>query len=71
MATSPKLSFEGWQFSKWLTGNWSAIKQALKVGIPFVAATFIVNPMWQQFVLTVVGKFVIDSGEFFLKEMKV
>jgi len=67
--TSDNLSFVGWKFSKWFTGNWSTIKEILKVGVPFFASTFFLDPMYQQFIGTVIGKFILDCGEFYFKKV--
>jgi len=61
-------SFENWNFVEWLTGNWPTIKELAKVGIPFIASTFVVDPMWQQFLVTIVGKFVLDTGHYWIKD---
>ena len=66
---SPNRSFEGYDFSKWFTGNWKTIKEVLKVGIPFIATTFFTDSATQIFIGTVVGKFVIDAGEFYFKKV--
>lgn len=68
---SESMSFKGWEFSKWFTGNWGTIKELLKVGLPFIASTFLVDPAYQQFLITVVGKFVLDTGEFFFKKVSL
>ena len=69
MKTSKNRSFEGWKFNCWFKGNWSTIKELLKVGIPYVASTFIVDAATQQFVITVVGKFILDCGQFYFKKV--
>ena len=64
---SPPRSFRGWDFKKWFVGNWKTIKEILKVGIPLViswSATH--NPALTGFI-TILGKFVLDSGEYWVK----
>lgn len=68
---SPSLSFEGWKFSKWFTGNWSTIKEFLKIGIPLSMSFLVTDVMWQNFIVTVVGKFVIDCGEFYFSKVNL
>ncbi len=67
--TSDKMSFEGWTFGKWFKGNWSTIKQFLKVGLPFVVSVQLFGPLWGEFLGTVVGKFLLDAGEFYFKQV--
>lgn len=66
---SENMSFNGWKFSKWFTGNWKTLKELFKVGVPFVAATFFTDVATQQFIGTVVGKFLLDCGEFYLSRV--
>jgi hypothetical protein len=66
--TSPRFSFKGWEAGKWFIGNWKTIKELIKVGVPYFCATFITDLALSQFLLTVVGKFVLDCGEYFFKE---
>ena len=63
-----KFSFKGWEFKKWLFGNGKTIKEIVKVGIPYAISLFIVDPMWSQFLLTVGGKFILDTLEYWIKE---
>ena len=66
--TSARFSLRGWNFKTWFLGNWSTIKEILKVGIPYLIvylATF--NPVLSG-ALAIVGKFIIDLCEYFFKE---
>jgi len=69
MMDSPKYSFEGYRFLEWLKGNWSTIKEFCKVGAPLLLglAFFKNNPALIGFV-TILGKFVIDSVEYWMKQ---
>lgn len=67
---SESRSWKGWRFSKWFAGNWYTIKELLKVGVPALvgwAAT--ANPIWTV-VITIVGKLIIDSGEYYFSTIK-
>jgi len=66
---SSKFSFKGWQFWAWLKGNWKTIKEIIKVGAPLLLgmAIFKNNPALIGFV-TLVGKFVIDTIEYWMKQ---
>lgn len=68
---SEGFSFKGWQFKKWITGNWKTIKELLKVGLPFFVSTFFTDIATQQFLITVVGKFVMDVGEFYFSKVNL
>ena len=69
--TSEPKSFNGWSAGKWFKGNWKTIKEILKVGIPFVATTFFTDGATQTFIGTVVGKFVLDCGEFYFSKVSL
>ena len=66
---SPKMSFKGWKFSEWLRGNSKTIKELIKVGLPLVVSLMSLDPAYQQFIGTVVGKFILDCLEFYLKRI--
>lgn len=66
---SKKMSLEGWNFWAWFSGNWKTIKELLKVGVPAAAGWLITNgnPEWSG-AITIVGKFLLDMGEYWYKE---
>lgn len=66
---SLNMSFKGWKFSKWLKGNGKTIKEMIKFGLPAVVSVLALDPAYQQFIGTVVGKFVIDCLEFYIKRV--
>lgn len=60
-------SFKGWNFLEWLKGNSTTIKEVVKVGVPlFVGWTATSNPAMSGFI-TIVGKFVLDVVEYWIK----
>lgn len=63
-----RFNFEGWQFAEWFKGNSKTLKELIKIGLPLVASVLVVDPAWQQFIITLVGKFVLDSFEYWVKE---
>ena len=66
---SPARSFKGWKFSEWFKGNWKTIKEILKAGIPLLigwATTH--NPIWTV-IITGVGKLILDTGEYYFKQI--
>jgi len=67
--TSEKMSFAGWSFKQSFKGNWSTIKQLLKVGLPLVVSVQLFSPLWAEFIGTILGKFLIDAGEFYFKQV--
>lgn len=65
---SPARSLKGWTFKKWFLGNWSTLKEFLKVGIPALIGWSVTNsPEWTG-LITLGGKFLIDVGEYYFKE---
>jgi len=66
--TSEKRSLKGWEFSKWFKGNWKTIKELLKVGIPAAIGWATTNNPALIGLITIVGKGLIDVGEYYFKE---
>jgi len=64
---SASMSFTGWSFKNWFLGNWSTIKEVVKVGAPFLVAWLTVSNPILMGVITIAGKFVLDVGEYFFK----
>jgi len=63
-----KFSFKGWNFKGWFIGNWSTLKELLKVGIPFIVGIVATNnPLWIG-LITIGGKFLMDLGHYYYKE---
>ena len=69
MMDSPKYSFKGYKLWEWLKGNWSDIKGIVKIGAPMILglAIFKDNPALIGLV-TVTGKWIIDSVEYWMKQ---
>ena len=67
---SPKYSMKNWVFSVWLKGNWKSIKEVIKVGLPLVVAWAQTNNPAMIGLITILGKFILDIGEYYLKEQK-
>lgn len=65
---SPKKSLKGWTFKNWFVGNWKTIKELLKVGIPAAIGWATTNNPALTVVITLVGKLLLDTGEYFFKE---
>jgi len=66
---SSSFSIEGWNFLKWLWGNWKTVKEVIKVGLPLIAGWyyFSENPaIWTG--ITIAGKLFLDGFEFWLKD---
>lgn len=65
---SGKFSFKGWSLKEWVMGNGKTIKELIKVGVPFFIGIITThNPAWTG-IITVLGKLILDSVEYFLKE---
>lgn len=67
---SPSLSLKGWNFLEWLKGNWSTIKEFLKVGIPLAIGWATTDAPALVGIITIGGKFLLDVGEYYVKEYK-
>lgn len=69
MATDNRFSFKGWKFMEWLKGNWSTIKELLKVGAPLILGLqfFSANP-YMVGVVTVVGKLILDTAQYYISK---
>lgn len=66
---SPRASFKGWNFKSWIKGNSKTIKELVKVVLPLVVSIMALDSSYQQFIGTVVGKFIIDCLEFYVKRI--
>ena len=66
---SPKYSFKGWDVISWFRGNWTTIKELIKVGVPLLLGMqfFSDNPAMIA-VFTGVGKLILDAGQYWFKE---
>lgn len=65
---SDSMSLEGWSFMKWLKGNWKMIKEAAKVIVPAAISWTVTNSPEYTFVITAGSKFLLDMGEYYVKE---
>ena len=65
---SPSMSFKGWRFWEWVKGNWTTIKEVVKVGLPLITLWLATGSYWQTAFGTIAGKFILDSIHYFVKE---
>ena len=65
--TKTAMSLEGWEFGKWLRGNWTTIKEMLKVGIPAIVSWVTTTDPVLGGAIVIIGKFLLDMGEYYLK----
>lgn len=66
---SPRFSFKGWNFLEWFKGNWKTIKEVAKVLGPWILSQqFFQDNVFYAGLLTLVGKFLLDVGEYWVKE---
>ena len=62
---SPLGDMTGWTFKQWFIGNWKTVKEVIKVGVPFLIGMLVSpNPALIS-LITVAGKLLMDSGEYF------
>ncbi len=71
MVYSASSSFEGFNLIELVKGQWPAIKEVVKVGAPFLfgLSFFKENPVMIG-VITILGKGLLDSIHYWLKEHK-
>ena len=62
-------SFDGWELKKWFTGNWSTVKEIVKVGIPLLVSLVATDNLALRVLITGFGKLAIDAGEFYFKKV--
>ena len=67
---SKKMSITGWDLKKWILGNWKSVKELIKVGLPLSIAWAQTNDPALVGLITLLGKFVLDLGEYYIKEYK-
>jgi len=65
---SKKMSLEGWTLKEWFVGNWKTIKEGLKVLVPLALGWAVTNNPELTGGITLVGKFILDLGEYYFKE---
>lgn len=64
----PRFSLEGWRLKEWIKGNGKTIKEILKVVVPAMIGWVVTNsPEWTV-LATGIGKLVLDTAEYYLKE---
>lgn len=71
MSKSPRFSFKGWNFKKWLKGNSRILKEIFKIGIPLLVVSLSEWQPWAKALAVVVGKLVLDTVHFYLSEIEL
>lgn len=67
---SPANSLKGWNFQEWFVGNWKTLKELIKVGIPAIVGWVATQNPALTGVITVAGKLLLDTGEYYFKSIK-
>jgi len=67
---SEKFSMKGWSLREWLIGNWSTVKEVFKVGVPFAISMFATNNIALSGLITLAGKLILDSAQYYITERK-
>jgi hypothetical protein len=63
-----RYNLKGWNLKDWFFGNGKSIKELAKVLVPLAITWVITNsPAWTAAV-TIVGKLVLDTLEYYIKE---
>lgn len=67
--TSAKFSLKDWKFWEWVKGNWSTIKEFIKVGGPWlISLQFFADNIPMQIFITALGKLILDIGHYYIKD---
>ena len=67
---SKSMSFEGWTFKEFFKGNWKSIKEIIKVLIPLAIGWSTTNNPALTGLITVLGKSILDIGQYYFNEYK-
>jgi len=63
-----RFSFNGYNLWEWFKGNWTTVKEVLKVGAPLILTlSFIKDSPAMVGFLTIVGKFLLDGLDYWVK----
>lgn len=63
----PRYSMNGWKFMEWLKGNWTTLKELVKVGVPLlVGTTFFMDKPALVVFITGLGKLGLDTVDYWL-----
>ncbi len=75
---SPSMSFKGWKFIELIKGNvqlleWfksfsKLIKELIKIVVPLIVSAVTTKNPALTTLFTIIGKFVLDSAEYWFKE---
>jgi hypothetical protein len=68
MLHKDSMSLQGWEFAEWFKGNWKTIKEIIKVAVPALIGLVSTSHPALVGLITLTGKFVLDVGEYYLKE---
>jgi len=64
-----KKALSGWNFKAWFLGNWSTVKEVIKVGVPLAVGLMSTKNPVLAGAITIVGKFLLDLGHYMFKEL--
>ena len=67
MVEKANLSLEGWNLKEWFIGNWGTAKEIIKVGLPLLLGLMATSNPIAVGAITLLGKFVLDIGQYFFK----
>jgi len=66
--SSERFSLEGWEFWEWLKGNWKTVKEVGKAVVPGLLAWVQTQDPAVSGIVVVVGKFALDTLEYWIKK---
>jgi hypothetical protein len=63
-----RFTLKGWNLADWFAGNGKTIKEIFKVGVPILVGWVTTHSPVYTTLITLVGKLVLDTLEYFVKE---
>jgi len=67
MVEKSSISLKGWSFKEWFLGNWSTVKEVIKVGLPLLVGLMSTSNPIAIGAITLIGKCILDVGQYFFK----
>ena len=67
--SSRSTGLKGWSVGGWIKGNYKTLKEAIKVGVPFLVANLAsVDPIW-TIIVTALGKLGLDVLDYYFPQV--
>lgn len=66
-----RFSMKGWEPGKFIFGQWKTVKEILKLAVPMIVTGYYTNDPAVIALLTILGKAVLDMGDYWVKYKKL